>query len=380
MAEVCHNMSTDFTKKELERYSRHLVLPQFGIHGQKKLKQASVVVIGAGGLGCPVLQYLAAAGVGTIAIIDDDRVSESNLQRQVLYGTEDIGKSKAEQAAIKLNSLNPHITITSIMERITADNGLNLLAPYQVVVDCTDNFPTRYLLNDACVLLDKPLAYGSIFRYEGQVAVFNLDRGPNYRDLYPTPPSPGSVPNCEEGGVLGVLPGLIGCFQANEVLKIVSGIGEPLNGKLLLLDTLSLETRLVKFPNRNQRNSIQKLIDYDEFCGVKTKERMDMKEITVDELKKLKDSGEDFQLIDVREDYEIEICHIDGERIPLSEVPHSVDKISRVKKVIIHCRSGSRSGNTVKWLEKNHHFENLYNLKGGILAWADQIDPSMAKY
>jgi len=375
------NNPTEFSKKELERYSRHLVLPQFGIDGQQKIKRAKVMVVGAGGLGCPVLQYLAAAGVGTIGVIDDDTVGESNLQRQVLYGTTDIGKPKATQAASKLNVLNPHVIVTPHILRINSTNALELLDTYDLVVDCTDNFPTRYLLNDACVLLDKPLVYGSIFRYEGQVAVFNLHQGANYRDLYPTPPTPGSVPNCEEGGVLGVLPGIIGCFQANEVLKIISGIGEPLNGRLLLIDTLSLETRLVKFPNRNERNSIKKLIDYDEFCGINKKQPiMDMKEITVEELKKLRDNGDDFQLIDVREDYEIEICQIDGERIPLSEIPHSVDKISRDKKVIIHCRSGSRSGNTIKWLEKNHNFENLYNLKGGILAWADRIDPSMAKY
>jgi adenylyltransferase/sulfurtransferase len=208
-----------------------------------------------------------------------------------------------------------------------------------------------------------------------------LEQSANYRDLYPTPPAPGSVPNCEEGGVLGVLPGIIGSFQANEVLKIISKLGEPLTGKLLLVDTLTLETRLVKFPNRNQRDSIKKLIDYEEFCGINKKiQSMDIKEITVEELKQLRDSGNDFQLIDVREDYEIEICHIDGERIPLNEIPNSVDKISKDKKVIIHCRSGSRSGNTIKWLEKNHNFDNLYNLKGGILAWADQIDPSMSKY
>lgn len=370
-----------FDKNELERYSRHLVLPQFGLEGQRKLKQASVLVVGAGGLGCPVLQYLAAAGVGTIGILDFDRVSVSNLHRQVLYGTNDIGQYKAARAAIKLIELNSFVKTISIAKKIEAENAMELLAPYDIVVDCTDNFPTRYLLNDACVLSNKPLVYGSIFRYEGQVAVFNLNKGANYRDLYPTPPAAGSVPNCEEGGVLGVLPGIIGCLQANEVLKIIAGIGDPLNGQLLLFDTLNLESRVVKFPNQNQRNSIKKLIDYAAFCGItKIEQTMDMKEITASELKTLKDKGEEFQLIDVREGYEIEICNLNGECIPLSEIPHSIDKISRDKKVIIHCRSGSRSGNTIKWLEKNHNFENLYNLKGGILAWVDQIDPSMTKY
>ncbi|MGE0589740.1 MAG: molybdopterin-synthase adenylyltransferase MoeB [Cyclobacteriaceae bacterium] len=371
----------EFGAKELERYSRHLVLPDFGLDGQKKLKGASVLVVGAGGLGCPALQYLVAAGIGTIGILDFDTVSESNLQRQVLYGTEDIGKSKSRQAVKKLSQLNPYVSLTAIETKIHSSNALDILKPYDVVMDCTDNFQTRYLLNDACVLLDKPLIYGSIFRYEGQVAVFNFKQSANYRDLYPAPPSAGSVPNCEEGGVLGVLPGVMGSLQANEAIKIITGLGEPLSGKLLIVDMLTLETRVVNFPNQNQRNSIKKLIDYDAFCGVQqTKPDPEMKEITVEELKKLKDEGKDFQLIDVREMYEIEICHIDGEHIPLGEIPHNVDRISKDRQVIIHCRSGSRSGNTVKWLEKNHQFENLYNLKGGILAWADQIDPSMSKY
>ncbi len=372
---------SEFGKNELERYSRHLVLPKFGLEGQKKLKQGSAIVVGAGGLGCPVLQYLTAAGVGKLGIIDFDKVNESNLQRQILYGTVDIGKSKATQAARKLKGLNPYVTINTFVQQITSSNGLELIEGYDIVIDCTDNFPTRYLLNDACVLADKPLVYGSIFRYEGQVSVFNFKRGPNYRDLYPQPPTPGSVPNCEEGGVLGVLPGIIGCLQANEVLKIMSGIGEPLNGKLLLVDTLSLEMNVVKFPDQNQRDSIKKLIDYDAFCNVQYENStVEMKEITVEELKALKENGDDYQLIDVREEYEIEICHIEGEHIPLGEIPQSIGKISREKKVIIHCRSGGRSGNIIKWLEKNHNFDNLYNLKGGILAWADQIDDTMTKY
>lgn len=371
----------DFDKKELERYSRHFVLPQFGVEAQQKLKAASVIVIGAGGLGCPVLQYLVAAGVGTIGILDFDTVGESNLQRQVLYGVDDIGKPKSQQAAAKLNKLNPYVSIKVVNNKIDSSNALELLKPFDVIVDCTDNFPTRYLLNDAAVLLDKPLVYGSIFRYEGQVAVFNLKQSANYRDLYPTPPAPGSVPNCEEGGVLGVLPGIIGCLQANEVLKIIADIGEPLTNRVLMMDTLSVETHVVKFPNRNERNSIKKLIDYELFCGItKATIAMDIKEVTVRELKVLKERGEVFQLIDVREEYECEICSINGEHIPIGEIPHCIEKISRDKKVIIHCRSGSRSGNTIKWLEKNYHFDNLYNLKGGILAWADEVDNSLTKY
>jgi len=371
----------EFDKRELERYSRHMVLPQFGPKGQYKLKEASVLVVGAGGLGCPVLQYLTAAGIGKLGVLDFDLVSESNLQRQILYGTDDIGKPKSLQATKRLNQLNPFVEIAPIQQKITSANAFELLAPYQVIVDCTDNFQTRYLLNDACVLLDKPLVYGSIFRFEGQVSVFNFLQGPNYRDLYPVPPDAGSVPNCEEGGVLGVLPGIIGSLQANEVIKIVSGIGEILSGRLLLVDTLTTKTEMINFPNNNQRNLIEKLIDYDEFCGInKHQPNQNMKEITVEELKQLKEEGKDFQLIDVREEYELAICEIGGEHIPLAEIPHSVEKISRSKPVIIHCRSGGRSGNTVKWLEKHYQMDNLYNLKGGILAWADQIDPTLAKY
>jgi len=366
--------TSDFSKGELKQYSRHFVLPQFGLDGQRKLKAASVIVVGAGGLGCPVLQYLVAAGVGHIGILDFDTVSTSNLQRQVLYGVADIGKPKARQAAEKLEKLNPHIKLQVIEDKISSGNALSLLGPFDIIVDCTDNFPTRYLLNDAAVLLGKPLVYGSIFRYEGQVAVFNLGQSANYRDLYPAPPAPGSVPNCEEGGVLGVLPGIIGCLQANEVLKIIAGIGMPLANKVLLLDTLNMETNVVKYPNREGRNSIKKLIDYESFCGINnTTNTMGIKEITVAELKAIKENGEVFQLIDVREEYECEICSIGGEHIPLGDIPNSIDKISRDKKVVLHCRSGSRSTNTIKWLEKNHHFDNLYNLKGGIMAWAEGI-------
>lgn len=371
----------DFSKQELERYSRHLVLPQFGVDAQKKLKQSAVLVVGAGGLGSPVLSYLAAAGVGRIGIIDHDTVSRSNLQRQVLYTEKDLGRKKAHTAAVRIERLNPDITVKSYDQKITTDNARELLKDYQMVIDCTDNFPTRYLLNDACVLAGIPLVYGSIFRYEGQVAVFNCNKGPNYRDLYPQPPAPGSVPDCEQGGVLGVLPGIVGSVQANEAIKVITGLGTSLAGKLWLLDSLSMDTRIIQVADRNQRAEIKKLINYDDFCNAQTKiQTIDMKEVTVSELKKMIDNKEDFQLIDVREPHEFDICNIQAELIPLSEIPNAVDKISKDKKVVVHCRSGSRSGNAIKWLEKNYQFENLYNLKGGVLAWADEIDPSMTKY
>lgn len=371
----------DFSRQEHTRYSRHFVLPGFGLEAQKKLKGASVLVVGAGGLGAPALYYLAAAGVGHIGIADPDDVSLSNLQRQILFTESDLGKNKAQQAAARLRELNSDVTVSVVAVRVDSKNALDIIRPFDVVVDATDNFSTRYLLNDASVLSQKPLVYGSVFRYEGQVAVFNYQGGPNYRDLYPVPPTPGAVPDCQQGGVLGVLPGVIGSLQANEVIKILTGIGDVLSGKLLVFDSLSAEIQTITIPDKQSRISIKNLIDYDEFCGVrKDTQPMTMKEVTVQELKQLKDSKADFQLIDVREPHEYDICNLDGELIPQSEIPHSVDKISRDKKVVIHCRSGARSGNMVTWLEKNHGFTNLYNLKGGILAWADQIDPSVPKY
>jgi sulfur-carrier protein adenylyltransferase/sulfurtransferase len=368
-----------FSPDETIRYSRHFVLPGFGKEAQQKLRNARVMVVGAGGLGAPVLYYLAAAGIGRIGIADADTVSLSNLQRQILFTLDDIGKNKARQAAQRLKALNAEVEFEVVENKITSANALTLLKGYEVVVDATDNFPTRYLLNDASVLLNIPLVCGSVFRYEGQVAVFNFNGGPNYRDLYPTPPVPGSVPDCEQGGVLGVLPGLIGCYQANETIKLITGLGESLAGRLLLVDSLTLETSLIRIPDQNQKASIKNLIDYDHFCGL-TKTTQAMKEVTVLELKALIDKKADFQLIDVREPHEFDICNLDGELIPQAEIPHNVDKIAKDKQVIIHCRSGARSGNMVNWLEKNHGFTNLYNLKGGILAWADQIDPSMTKY
>lgn len=354
-------------------------MPDFDESSQFKLKQAKVTVVGAGGLGAPVLFYLAAAGVGSIQIVDDDKINVSNLQRQILFSTEDVGKGKAEVASQKLLRLNPNVRVDVRQNRLHSANAMEILSDSDIIIDCTDNFPTRYLLNDACQLLNKVWVYGSIFRYEGQVSVFNLKNGPDYRDLYPTPPQPNSVPDCEQGGVLGSLAGIVGSIQANEVIKLITEIGESLAGRLLIVDSASMETSFISIPVRVTKEKIKNLIDYDEYCGLK-KSSNTMKEVTVQELKKLIDSKADFQLIDVREPHEFDICNLGGELIPQAEVPHNVDKISKTKQVIIHCRSGARSGNMVQWLEKNHGMTNLYNLKGGIKAWATEIDTTMPTY
>lgn len=380
------------TPAELQRYSRHLVLKDFGVENQLKLRNARVLVVGAGGLGCPALLYLTAAGVGTIAVIDSDKLEISNLQRQVLYTMEDIGRNKAEAAVARLAKLNPLTTLRAIPERLTSNNALGIVGQFDVVIDGTDNFPTRYLINDACVLLDKPFVYASILQYEGQAAVFNLRRASgvmsaNYRDIFPEPPSDESVPNCEQAGVLGVLPGLLGCIQANEAIKILTGIGEPLADRLLILDSATMDQTLIRIADHGTREQIKTLIDYEDFCGInagKNKSLNDkplsMKEVTAQELKKLMDQNADFQLIDVREPHEYDICNLNGELIPMSDIPNNVDKIAKDKQVVIHCRSGKRSGDMLLWLEKNHGFNNLYNLKGGILAWAKEVDPEFPTY
>ncbi|AEI48941.1 molybdopterin-synthase adenylyltransferase MoeB [Runella slithyformis] len=351
---------------ELRRYSRHLLIPEFGNEGQERLKAARVLVIGCGGLGSPILLYLAAAGVGTLGIIDGDRVDESNLQRQILYGTDSIGKAKVEETANRLRTLNPFCTIEPYFELLTAQNALAILAQYDLVVDGSDNFPTRYLVNDACVLLNKPLVYGAIYRFEGQVAVFNYQNSPHYRDLFPTPPSPELAPNCAEAGVLGVLPGIIGSIQANEAIKLLAGIGEPLIGKLFVMDALTLTTRIIKIPRLPERPVIAQLIDYDEFCGVKATEPET--EITVRQLAEMIEGNVDFQLIDVRETHEYTLDNLGGELMPLSRLVEFVDKISRTKPVIIHCQSGMRSQKAIKQLRAGHGFTNLKNLTGGMAA------------
>lgn len=387
-----------FSKEELERYSRHLIIPEFNIEGQRKLKQAKVLVVGTGGLGAPLLLYLTAAGVGTIGILDYDIVDDSNLQRQVLFSTKDVGRPKVEAAKERLEGLNPHVKFITHNVQLHSSNALDIIKDYDLVADGTDNFPTRYLVNDATVLLGKPNVYASIFRFDGQVTVFNYEfedgtRGPNYRDLYPTPPPPGLVPSCAEGGVIGVLPGIVGSLQASEVIKVISGVGEPLVGRLFQFDALGFETRTFKFqkdaenPLTGENPTQTELIDYEQFCGIKQdnkeeakQNREEVKEITVKELKELQDQGADFQLIDVREPYEYEIANISGELIPLGTVLDHADKISKDKPVIVHCRSGMRSANAIAQLEAQFGFENLSNLKGGILAYADEIDTSLAKY
>lgn len=369
-------IADDFSRSEQERYSRHFVLPQFGPEAQRKLRQARVAVVGAGGLGAPVVSYLAAAGIGTLRIIDNDVVQLSNLQRQILFTVEDIGNNKAMCAQRRIGALNPEIQVEAKAVKIASYNALELLKGVDLIVDATDNFPTRYLLNDSSVLLNVPLVYGSIFRYEGQVSVFNHGGGPTYRDLFPEPPKPGTVPDCEEGGVLGVLPGIIGSVQANEVIKLITGIGEVLSGKLFLLDSLSMESRLVGLPKKRDHH-IDKLIDYDQFCGVVSSGNGHMKEVTVQELKALMDKDANFQLIDVREPHEHDRGNIGGELIPMAQVPTNLTRIDSSKQVIVYCRSGARSGQVVRWLEQAHGITNAYNLKGGIIAWSREIDPSI---
>ena len=360
----------NFTKEELARYNRHIIIPDFGIEAQKKLKAAKVLVIGSGGLGSPLLLYLAAAGVGTLGIVDLDVVDDSNLQRQVLFGVQDIGIPKVEAAKIRLKQLNPHIKIKTYNTQFTSKNALEIIKDYDVVADGTDNFPTRYLVNDASVLAGIPNVYASIFQFEGQVSVFNYTdkngtKGPNYRDLYPTPPEPGLIPNCAEGGVLGVLPGIIGSLQANEVIKVITGVGEPLSGRFFVFDALTFETRTLKITKRANSTEIKELIDYEQFCGISAIEKP-VKEISTLELENWISNGEDFQIIDVRETSEYEQINIGAHLIPLGEVIARNHEIEREKKVVIHCRSGARSAKAIRQLEEIG-FDNLYNLKGGIL-------------
>ncbi len=365
-----------FSKEELSRYNRHIIMSDFGLEGQQKLKAAKVLVIGSGGLGSPSLLYLAAAGVGTIGIVDFDVVDDSNLHRQVLFGIDQVGKSKAEAAKERLRSLNPYITINVYNTQFTSDNAMELLKEYDVVADGTDNFPTRYLVNDACVFSGKPNVYASIFQFEGQVSVFNYTNkdgvtGPNYRDLYPAPPPPGLVPNCAEGGVLGVLPGIIGSLQALEVIKVITGVGEPLVGRFYIFDALTFESRTFNYkanpdnPLTGNNPTITKLIDYEQFCGMKAVEKP-VKEILPEQLYQWLEDGEDIQVIDVREPDEYEEKNIGARLIPLGVVAEHADEISRDKKVVIHCKMGGRSAKAIRELEEKFGFTNLYNLKGGI--------------
>jgi len=385
-----NHQDIQFSKEELSRYNRHIIIPEFGLESQKKLKAAKVLVVGSGGLGSPLLLYLAAAGVGTIGIIDHDVVEDSNLHRQVLFGLKEIGLPKVEAAKLRLQSLNPYITIRTYNAQLTPQNAMDLVKEYDVVADGTDNFPTRYLVNDACVLSDKTNVYASIFQFEGQVSVFNYvnnkgERGPNYRDLFSEPPPAGLVPNCAEGGVLGVLPGIIGCLQGLEVIKVITGVGEVLSGRLFFFDALSFESRTLNI-KRNPANplnglnpTITELINYEQFCGVKAVEKK-VKEISVEELYDWQVRGDDFQLIDVREPYEYDIVNLSGQLMPLTKISSHADEISRTKKVVVHCKMGGRSAKAIRELEDKFGFENLYNLKGGIIAYIDEVQPELEKY
>ena len=365
--------------EEKIRYNRHIILDQIGIDGQLKMKAAKVLCIGAGGLGCPVLQYLTAAGVGTIGIVDFDTVDQSNLQRQVLFDVNDVGKSKAEVARTKLSAQNPHIEFKVFNTRLTAENALDIFSQFDIVVDGSDNFPTRYLVNDACVIAGKPLVFGSIFKFEGQVSVFNWDGGPTYRCLFPTPPGPGEVPNCAQIGVIGVLPGLIGTMQANEAIKLITGVGTPLSGKLMIFDALSMSSNTLNF-KRSANAAVQELIDYEDFCGLNDQTEHELSEITVAELNQKLIANESLHLIDVREPFEYEICKLDAVNIPMNTVAEHVAEIPRNKTVILYCHHGMRSAAVIEMLQAEYGFNNLVNLVGGIDQWAQLIDSSMARY
>jgi len=378
----------ELNNDEIRRYSRHLILPEVGLSGQKKICSTSVLCIGAGGLGSPIAMYLAAAGIGKLGILDFDSVDFSNLQRQIIHGTEDVGRPKTQSAKETIQCINPNVEVAIHNARITSENALDLIRPYDIVVDGTDNFPTRYLTNDACVLLRKPNVYGSIFRFEGQASVFATEQGPCYRCLYPEPPPPGLVPSCAEGGVLGILPGLVGVIQATEVIKLVLGKGEPLIGRLLLVDALAMKFRELKLrknpdcPVCGTHPTITKLIDYNEFCGIRGEEapvEAGVPEIQVEELKRRLDAGEDVFVLDVREPHEYQICNIGGHLIPLDDLPKRVHELDSSREIVAHCRSGTRSAKAVNFL-RQAGFRKVRNLSGGILAWADRVDPKMPKY
>jgi adenylyltransferase/sulfurtransferase len=380
-------LSTD----DLSRYSRHLILPEVGMEGQRRLKAARVLCVGTGGLGSPMALYLTAAGIGTLGLVDFDVVDASNLQRQIIHSTKDIGRKKIDSAEEKLSALNPAIKIVKHETMLSSANALDILKDYDIVADGTDNFPTRYLVNDACVLLGKPNVYGSIFRFEGQASVFATEAGPCYRCLYPEPPPPGLVPSCAEGGVLGILPGLVGVIQATEVIKLILGKGESLVGRLLLVDALNMRFRELKLRKNPEcpvcgiNPTVTQLIDYDHFCGIvpEAPQEKNLKngipQITVKELKARRDAGEDIFLLDVREPYEFQIAQIGGKLIPQNDVPQRMAEIPRNREIVVHCRSGARSQKIAEFL-KQSGYNDVVNVAGGILAWADEIDPTVQKY
>ena len=377
-------------KDEILRYSRHLIMPEVGMEGQQKLKAAKVLCIGTGGLGSPLALYLAAAGVGTIGLVDFDVVDFTNLQRQIIHTTADVGRAKLDSASEKLEAINPFINIRRFDTLLNSSNALEIFSDFDIIVDGTDNFPTRYLVNDACVLSGKPNVYGSIFRFEGQASVFAMKEGPCYRCLYPEPPPPGLVPSCAEGGVLGILPGLVGVIQATEAIKLILGKGEPLIGRLLLVDALGMKFRELKLrknpecPVCGTHPTVTELIDYQQFCGIRGEETpvttsSAIPEIQPEELKRRLDAKEDVFVLDVREPHEYQICNLDGYLIPLGDLPKRVNELDSSREIVAHCRSGVRSGKAVDFL-RQAGFKKVWNLAGGILAWADKVDPKMPKY
>jgi molybdopterin/thiamine biosynthesis adenylyltransferase/rhodanese-related sulfurtransferase len=379
----------DLSRDEISRYARHLIIPDVGIEGQKRLKAARVLLVGAGGLGSPAALYLAAAGVGHIGLVDFDVVDVTNLQRQILHGTKDIGRLKVESARDRMADINPHVELTTYETALTSQNALEIIEQYDLVVDGTDNFPTRYLVNDACVMLGKPNVYGSVFRFEGQASVFAAKDGPCYRCLFPEPPPPGTVQNCAEAGVLGVLPGIIGTIQATEAIKLILGIGEPLIGRLLLVDALGAQFRTVKVRKNPAcpacgTREIRELLDYDEFCGPTTDDRGPMTENAVVEITPVELAARlkagDVDLIDVREPREWEIARIPGARlIPLGAFADAIPSLDRTRDIVVQCRSGVRSANAVRQLQAAG-FTRVWNLAGGILRWSDEVDPRVVKY
>jgi sulfur-carrier protein adenylyltransferase/sulfurtransferase len=380
--------TTTLSNEEILRYSRHLIMPEVGMEGQQKLKAARVLCIGAGGLGSPLALYLAAAGVGTLGIVDFDVVDSTNLQRQIIHTTADVGRKKLDSAADKLKAINPYVNLRTFDTRLSSENALELFQEFDIVADGTDNFPTRYLVNDACVLTGKPNVYGSIFRFEGQASVFATEEGPCYRCLYPEPPPPGLVPSCAEGGVLGILPGLVGVMQATETIKLILGKGEPLIGRLLLIDALGMKFRELKLrknpdcPACGEHPTITKLIDYNEFCGIRGEEKpveAGIPEMQVEELKRRLDAGENLFVLDVREPHEYQICNIGGHLIPLGDLPQRMNELDSSREIVAHCRSGVRSAKAVGFLQQAG-FKKVHNLAGGILAWADRVDPKVPKY
>lgn len=380
----------ELSQPEFARYSRHIIMPEVGLDGQKKLKAAKVLVIGTGGLGSPLALYLAAAGVGTLGLVDFDVVDLSNLQRQIIHGTSDVGRSKCQSAADALRDINPEVRLDIWDDRFTAKNAMEIVRHYDIVVDGTDNFPTRYLVNDVCVLLNKPNVYGSIFRFDGQATVFHPAVGPCYRCLYPEPPPPGEVPSCAEGGVLGILPGVIGCLQATETIKLILGIGEPLIGRLLHYDALNMTFKTYKirrnpnWPVGAPHPTITGLIDYEQFCGIRggpsPASSASGAEITAEQLKKRIDAGENLFVLDVRNLNEFAICRIPGTvLVPLPELPNRTSEVPKDREVIVHCKSGMRSTKAIEFL-KSQGYAKLVNLSGGILAWAEKVDPGMTRY